>query len=208
MRRGGLRSATIKTKPMKTCSSCGTIKPLTEYGRNSCKPDGLCAACKVCRNQRRKNYYYKNREIEVLKSRLWNIENPEKVKANKRSAYLKNRERILEDARNRYWADPDKYRQSMADWRASNRDICSAISASKRAAKLKRTPIWLTAEDRSEIRAFYWAAQQLSRETGIPHHVDHILPLQGEFISGLHVPSNLQILTAFENISKGNTWAP
>jgi hypothetical protein len=70
-----------------------------------------------------------------------------------------------------------------------------------KAAKLKRTPLWVTLNEQEEIAEFY-----KNCPTGF--HVDHILPLQGKNISGLHTLSNLQYLTAEENSSKKNTYMP
>jgi len=58
--------------------------------------------------------------------------------------------------------------------------------------------------DGKAIRAIYAEARRLTRETGIAHHVDHEIPLMGEFVSGLHVETNLQILTGSENTRKHN----
>jgi hypothetical protein len=71
----------------------------------------------------------------------------------------------------------------------------------RRAAKLKRTPSWA---DLEAMRGIYAEAARLTRDTGIPHAVDHIYPLQGKLVSGLHVSGNLQILTASENSRKRN----
>jgi len=63
------------------------------------------------------------------------------------------------------------------------------------------TPQWA---DLEIIRSTYVKAQELTKQTGIPHEVDHIIPIKGEYVSGLHVPANLQILTEYENQSKTN----
>lgn len=72
--------------------------------------------------------------------------------------------------------------------------------AEKRVRRTRRVP-WANA---AAIAAIYQQAKTLSEQTGIPHHVDHIIPLIGEFVSGLHVESNLQILPATDNIRKRN----
>lgn len=63
----------------------------------------------------------------------------------------------------------------------------------------KATPSWANLDD---IKYFYVEAQRLTKETGIPHEVDHIIPIKGKLVSGLHVPANLQILTEKENQTK------
>ena len=69
--------------------------------------------------------------------------------------------------------------------------------AKRRAKKLNATPKWLSKEDRAKIKDIYMSCPD-------GYHVDHIIPLQGEVVSGLHVPWNLQHLPAQVNISKSN----
>lgn len=69
--------------------------------------------------------------------------------------------------------------------------------------KLQRTPEWA---DQDAIRAIYQDAARRSFETGVMHHVDHIIPLQGVLVSGLHVEYNLRVITATENMSKHNRY--
>jgi len=89
-------------------------------------------------------------------------------------------------------------------WKRKNSYKHNAHCAKYKAAKLKHTLSWLTQDHFKTIEQFYKIAKQKSIDTGIPHEVDHIVPLQGKNVSGLHVPWNLQILTKSENASKNN----
>lgn len=100
--------------------------------------------------------------------------------------------------------NPEKRKKHNYKWGQNNRSLKAANWAKYNAAKLERTPNWLSKEDIVEMRLVYYKAAALTSSTGIKHEVDHIIPLQGELISGLHVPSNLQILLKTENIHKSN----
>lgn len=94
--------------------------------------------------------------------------------------------------------------------RLSNRKNPARVKANKIKYETKRklaTPPWVTDEDMREMNAVYEKARWLTRITGIRHQVDHIIPIQGKRVSGLHVLSNLQILTQPENVSKSNIYA-
>jgi hypothetical protein len=84
------------------------------------------------------------------------------------------------------------------EWR---RELSRFHASKRKACKLNRTPKWA---DFSAIQRIYCKARRLTIKTGIVHHVDHIVPLQGKYVSGLHVEHNLQILTATQNMSKHN----
>lgn len=88
-------------------------------------------------------------------------------------------------------------------WAEENPDQKYKDSAKRRAAKLQRTPSWLNAGHSLEIDSIYELCAAW-RKVGFDYHVDHIIPLQGKEVSGFHVPWNLQILAAKENIGKGN----
>lgn len=97
--------------------------------------------------------------------------------------------------------DPVKVRPIKAAWKKRNAAAESASSMKRIATKIKATPSWA---DHDAISSVYAECSKLSRETGIKHHVDHIVPLRGKNVCGLHVHWNLQILTASENCRKGN----
>ncbi|CAB4124923.1 HNHc domain containing protein [uncultured Caudovirales phage] len=85
-----------------------------------------------------------------------------------------------------------------------NQEKKTAREALRRAKKLKATPKWLTKDHIKQIEDIYRQAKELEETTGEKYHVDHIIPLQGKTVSGFHVPWNLQVITAIENLEKSN----
>ena len=207
----------------KICNKCGVEKPLDEFNRNKSKKFGRASHCKVCVAE----YYGKNRERLREQERQYREENRERVRERNRQYYEENRERLLEQQRQyreenrerlrekkRQYTEANhelvlernrQYREAnhekISEWRRQNAEKIAAFSAKRRAAKICRTPAW---SDLEHIKLFYEARQAISEATGRDYHVDHEIPLQGKTVSGLHVPSNLQIIPAEHNLRKKN----
>lgn len=81
-----------------------------------------------------------------------------------------------------------------------------AIQARRNASKKNATPKWLSKDQISEMAAKYADAALMMEQTGIAHEVDHIVPLRGKSVSGLHVPWNLEVITAHKNRIKSNSF--
>jgi hypothetical protein len=136
-------------------------------------------------------YCRKNRDIRIEKVKAWREKNSQRKKEYTAEHYAKNRQRILDAGRAR---------------RAKQKDVVAARAAFKRAERNKRTPSWLSAEDKRNMRKIYAFAAEMSRAYGFEWHVDHIRPLHGKLVSGLHVPENLQVIPASANRQKSNTF--
>ena len=118
--------------------------------------------------------------------------------------YKENLERAKAFAAAWYEINSEKKNVATAAWAKNNPDKHNALGAKYRAAKLQRTPPWLTKEHWDDIRYVFSVAKELEKFSEESLEIDHIIPLQGGNVSGLHVPWNLQILTSSENASKGN----
>lgn len=91
-----------------------------------------------------------------------------------------------------------------AQWKELNQARRTAYEQQRRVAKIRGMPSWLDAIQLAQIQEFYDVAAALTTQIGVEHQVDHIHPLRGRNFRGLHVPWNLQILTASANAAKGN----
>jgi hypothetical protein len=114
--------------------------------------------------------------------------------------YAAARERICENKRKRYAADPTREIQTVRDWQRRNPAAVRECNARRRAIERKATPKWYVYADCLKIHE---EALQLRRE-GLDVHVDHIVPLKNPLVCGLHWAGNLQIETATDNLRKGN----
>jgi len=173
----------------KVCTKCGESKPIEAFSKNRRTADGLAKWCKTCAKEKNKQYYIKNRE---------------KIKERR----MKNREKNLEHKRKWYKANQEKVKAYEKEWNKNNNDKKRTNAALRRAAKMQRTPCWLTEYDRALIQRKYTLASKKTESTGERWVVDHILPLQGKLVSGLHVSANLRVIKETTNLRKHNKYIP
>lgn len=115
----------------------------------------------------------------------------EQIKNTRRASYQKHKEAVL---------------LAKKIYRTENKGKINALCAARKKVVKQRTPKWLTAFDRIKIRCMYQLAAMYTKENSEPWHVDHVIPLQGFSVSGLHVPSNLRVIRGIDNIKKKNKY--
>lgn len=177
---------------MKICSKCDERKDYNCFSKNPSSRDGLHSVCKVCRAKVKRLWHQKTKSQRSEYNKDYH-----KNHKQKRSDYAKKRRK----------QNPEVYAEIAKRWQKNNPDKVNAISAKYKASKKQRTPTWLSEEHLQEMKNTYSHAKECELLTGDPYHVDHIVPLQGKNVCGLHVPWNLQVLPADINQSKSNRHA-
>jgi len=166
----------------KVCNRCLVNKPLAHFSPNKTKPQGVKYSCKPCSAKEAK---LRRKEIPLTK------EQKEAAKA-----------------RSSAWRElnPTRAKQIKAISVAKKPYVKRAAAARYRASKNGATPSWLTEEQKQEIQNFYRLKDDVILISGELYHVDHIVPLKGDTVCGLHVPWNLQLLPSDLNCRKSNTY--
>lgn len=159
---------------MKICIKCFIEQPFENFYKNIKNKSGYTGSCKSC---------------TIIRTTKWNKNNPNKTKQYIKTCYQK--DSTKERMRNFYRQPLQKIKKTTKENK-------------RRASKLNAMPPWLSAEQKLEIEYKYWLAHDARIITGEDYHVDHIVPLKGKGVCGLHVPWNLQVLPSDINLSKGN----
>jgi predicted amidophosphoribosyltransferase len=175
----------------KICAECTKPSPKAKAVCGSCgQPKELGQVCKPC-DQRRKSEYKVRHSERVKKARS-------EYKKAKWAAGAEQRamKRALKDATRKA-----RHQESKRKWKEKNKHMVIQQTAKRFASKLNATPSWARPEAMQQV---YLLARFMTESTGVPWHVDHIVPLRGKSVCGLHVEHNLTFLPAAFNIAKSN----
>jgi hypothetical protein len=189
---------------MKLCVSCKAEKPLSEFYKRKDSPDGYRNDCKVCRSATSLKKYYENHEENKARLKQTHANRLSKNANYYAEYYAKYKEQDLARAKLAYQANAEERKAKQRLWSKTNRGIANALGRKYKLKKAKATPLWLTPEQLYNMQCTYKVAAQLSETSSQKWHVDHIVPIRGKDVCGLHVPWNLQVLPAKMNMQKGN----
>jgi hypothetical protein len=202
---------------MQTCTKCNKIKNIEEFRIDKRSKFGRLRRCNSCLKQynelnkekftriNRERYKEKKHDPKFKQRRKEESARYRKKYPNKvKTQHKKYKEKAALRTRIYYRKNREEVRVKTSIYQKNNRGKCNAIGSKRRAAELKASPNWLSEFDLQYIKHLYIQAKELEKLDGTKYHVDHIIPLQGKTVCGLHVPWNLQILTAEENLIKSN----
>lgn len=159
---------------------------------------------------------YADPEVRRAKGReataRWREKNPERSlllqresEKRFRPSYNEANKELIQERRRRYAREnEDKVKEYQREWRKANKGLKAFHSRNYDASKLKATPSWLSEEEVERMKCIYEVCAMRNRESDDSWHVDHIVPLRGKEVCGLHVPWNLRVIRAVDNIKKGN----
>jgi len=146
------------------------------------------------------------KEAAKLRAKKWYHENKNRGKKSRKQYAQKNKNKLA--LYKKQWNEENKERvkELSRAWKKANKHKVNANTRMRQAAKLNATPHWLNEDHKFMLEEIYELRDLRTQATGVVHHVDHIVPLRGAEVCGLHVPWNLQVIPASANIRKGNSY--
>jgi len=134
----------------------------------------------------------------------YRADNAQRIADSKKAWKLKNKEHV--ETKDRAYAQlyPDRRTLARRKWSTANPGKDNASKTLNSIARKKRIPIWLSEDDKWMLDQAYELAALRTKMFGFAWHVDHVIPLNGRKVSGLHTPYNVQVIPGLENLRKGN----
>jgi hypothetical protein len=179
---------------------------LTILAKKAEKKLTMSSEAKAKRKEYMDTYNKKRRSQQIEYSRSYYSTNKVDLLEQKRIYGIQNRDNIRTKARLYYEKTKDLQLLYKRKYRQENKDKVNALAKAYKANKLNRLPKWISDVDRWMIQEAYQLARLRTKLFGFTWHVDHIIPLQGALVSGLHVPTNLQVIPGIANIRKKNRY--
>lgn len=179
---------------VRRCYRCEEHKPLVDFGNYAKGPGGLRYYCRACNKKAGRARYEANREQYVAQALAWAKANPERKRE------------IAAKAAQAYRAKyPERPYQASKRWADANPLKRAAYDAKKKAARRIRVVSWDAELDQLVSDEAAHLKQLREQVTGFAWHVDHVIPLQGKQVSGLHNAFNLAVVPALFNVRKKNS---
>lgn len=148
---------------------------------------------------------YKANKLHVQEVQAaYRIANANAINTQKAAYRQANQSKLREVDRQYYEANRTYLAEKRKEYRVKNAAQINASNRYRRLSKLQRTPHWLTRDDLWLMQEAYLLAKLRTQLFGFEWHVDHIIPLRGRMVSGLHTPLNLQVIPGVENCRKSN----
>jgi hypothetical protein len=197
---------------LRVCRGCGEEKPLSDFTPGKESKDGRRWKCRPCVNKASRERRANNLEVWLERERAHYRKNKKRLHEYTLEYREKNRVRLAEYFRSYHKVkSPVMQRPFMGKaliqkrYVEKNRHKYRAWGMKRHAAVMCQSPPYA---DDEKIKTIYRISQIMTAITGIKHHVDHIIPMQGVKARGLHHEDNLQVLRAVDNIRKKNKFKP